>query len=302
MSARERPTLRQLEYFLALSEHLGFRAAAEACFVSQPSLSAQIQELEARLGVALFERDRRRVLPTAAGRALAEPARAALERVDRLLDLARGFGEPLAGELRLGVIPTVAPYLLPRLLPGLRERHPALELVLREEHTSTLVERLQRGELDVLLLALEASLPGCAVETLFSDPFLAALPRGHRLAARASVRLEELEGEPILLLEEGHCLRDQALSLCNAAGASEQRGYRATSLGTLVQMVAGGLGVTLLPELAVPVESRTSDVVVLPLEPTGPARTIVLAWRSASTRAGEYGLLARSIGAVWAGP
>jgi LysR family hydrogen peroxide-inducible transcriptional activator len=246
--------------------------------------------------VQLFERDKRRVLPTAAGRQLAEQARDILRKVDVLVETARTFGQPLSGELRLGVIPTVGPYLLPRILGPLRERHPELSLFLREDKTPELVERLQRGELDVLLLALEADLPGCTTETLFSDPFLVALPRGHRLAASPSLSTEALEGEPMLLLEEGHCLRDQALPLCEASGARELRAYRASSLGTLVQMVGSGLGLTLIPELAVPLESRASEgLVVRPLDAGGPARTIVLAWRSSSAREPEYRLLARSI-------
>lgn len=297
----ERPSLRQLEYFLAVRERLNFREAAQDCFVSQPALSAQLQELEQRLGVQLFERDKRRVLPTAAGRHLAEQAREILRLVDRLLEEARPFGQPLSGELRLGVIPTVGPYLLPRILAALRERHPALELYLREEKTPELQERLQRGDLDVLLLAREADLAGCTTETLFSDPFLVALPRDHALAAHASLSMAQLEGQPMLLLDEGHCLREQALPVCDASGARELRGFRASSLGTLVQMVASGLGLTLIPELAVPLESRASEgLVVRALDAGGPARTIVLAWRTSSAREQEYRLLARSIAEAYA--
>jgi LysR family transcriptional regulator, hydrogen peroxide-inducible genes activator len=296
----ERPTLRQLEYFLALSEKLNFRAAAEACHVTQPALSAQIQQLERRLGVRLFERDARGVRPTAAGEALVGRAREILTRVDGLLDSAQARREPLTGELRLGVIPTIAPYLLPRVHAGLRRRHPGLRLYLREAQTAELVARLEEGDLDVLLLALEADLGGADTEAIASDPFLVGLPAEHPLAARDVLSLSDLEGEPILLLEEGHCLRDQALPACERAGTWEVEAYRASSLGTLVQMVASGLGVTLVPEVAVPALSRVEGLAIRPLEPDGPSRTLGLAWRPASARAAEFRALAASIASAYA--
>ena len=297
----ERPTLRQLEYFLAVQETLNFRQAAEACFVSQPALSAQLQQLERRLGVRLFERDRKTVRPTAAGERLAQHAREVLARVDHLIDQAHVHRPPLTGELRLGVIPTVGPYLLPRLLGPLRQRHPQLRLFLREGRTAELVALAEEGDLDVLLLALEADLGSLATEALFSDPFLLALPPDHDLAAAPTVSLDRLDGEAMLLLEEGHCLRDQALPACEAAGTFELDAYRASSLGTLAQMVAGGLGSTLIPELAVERESRAAaGLVVRELEAGGPARTIGLAWRASSARGDEYRQLAASIAAVYA--
>ncbi|MEM7305935.1 MAG: LysR substrate-binding domain-containing protein [Planctomycetota bacterium] len=297
----ERPTLRQLEYFLAIRETLNFRAAAEACFVTQPALSTQLQQLERRLGVQLFERDKRSVRPTAAGERLATQAQEILSRVDVFIEEAQTERPPLSGELSLGVIPTVAPYLLPRLLGPLRERHPELRLFLHEAQTQDLVQRALEGELDVLLLALEADLRGLQTEALFSDPFLVALPPGHPLTGEELVRLGQLDGEPMLLLEEGHCLRDQSLPACEAAGSYELDAYRASSLGTLVQMVAGGLGLTMLPEIAVALESRAGEgVVVRELESDGPSRTIGLAWRSASVRGEEFRALADSLRAIYA--
>jgi LysR family hydrogen peroxide-inducible transcriptional activator len=194
------------------------------------------------------------------------------------------------------VIPTVAPYLLPPILPALRERHPKLRLVLREEKTDVLVRHLHEGELDVLLLALEADLRDCETLSLFSDPFLVALPASHPLAEREAVSLDDLEGEPLLLLEEGHCLRDQSLPVCDAAGVHELEGYRASSLGTLVQMVAGGLGLTFVPEIAADLESRLANEIVLrPIAPAEHSRTIALAWRASSARGDEFRELGASI-------
>lgn len=201
---KERPTIRQLEYFVALAEHLSFRRAAEACYVTQPTLSAQLQQLEATLGARLFERTKRRVLPTPAGRELAKQAAAALRAVDDLLDAAQGLGAPLTGPLRLGVIPTIAPYLLPGALPRLRARYPALRLFVREDPTERLLELLARGELDALLLAREARLGEVEVLDLFRDPFLLAVPADHPLARRARVQERDLVAERLILLEDGH--------------------------------------------------------------------------------------------------
>lgn len=200
----ERPSTRQLEYLVALADRLNFRRAAEACYVTQPTLSTQIKQLETLLGVQLFERDKRHVLPTPAGTALAERARQALRTVDDLLDEARAFREPLSGPLRLGVIPTVAPYLLPGALERLRARFPRLRLFVREDPTERLLEQLARGQLDLLLLAREAELGDVATLDLFEDPFLLAVPRDHPLARRKRVREADLRGEHLILLEDGH--------------------------------------------------------------------------------------------------
>ncbi len=291
---RELPTLRQLEYFVAIDDHRSFRAAARSCGVTQPGLSQQLAQLEGLLGVRLFERSRRRVLRTPAGDALAVRARAVLQAAADLADAASAHALPLHGPLRLGVIPTIAPYWLPRALPRVRARFPELKLLLREAQTAVLVAALERGELDLLLVALEAPLGDVRTHALFEDPFVAALPATHRLASRESLHETDLAGEPVLLLDDGHCLRDQALSVCQQAGAAEWGDFRATSLGTLVQMVQGGMGLTLLPSMAVPVEA--GGLVVRSFSTPAPLRTIGLAWRATSSRAEEFRLLGEALG------
>ncbi|MBK8978846.1 MAG: LysR family transcriptional regulator [Planctomycetes bacterium] len=287
----ERPTIRQLEYLVALAETLNFRRAAELCFVSQPALSAQIQKLEQLLGVRLFERDPRRVLPTAVGIEVADRAREVLARCDDLLHGAQSFDDPLAGTVRLGVIPTVAPYVLPAVLPAIREARPDLKLLIREERTDDLLSGVDGGRLDVALLALEVDLSGFESLTLFEEAFVVAVPRGHELAGRDAITQEDLRGQSVLLLEDGHCLRRSALEICHARGAAELEGFRGSSLNTLVQMVAGGVGITLLPEMAVPVEVRDDAIVVRPFEPPVPVRHIGLAWRRGSPRAKGFRIL-----------
>ncbi|MBL6720378.1 MAG: LysR family transcriptional regulator [Planctomycetes bacterium] len=297
----DRPTLRQLEYFVALAERLNFRKAAEACFVSQPTLSAQIAGLEATLGVQLFERDRRGVRLTAAGEALVPGARETLTAADRMGQLARSFGAPLTGPLRLGVIPTVGPYLLPRVLPAVSEAFPDLQVYLREDMTGRLLEQLETGKLDLLLLAIDLDLGSVETLPLFSDPFVLAVPSTDELAGAEAAQLSDLDGRDVLLLDEGHCLREQALPLCTAAGADEMSGFRASSLGTITQMVASGLGVTLLPELAVEREAAAvPNLRVLPFADEGPSRQIGLAWRTSSPREAEYRTLAETLQAAWA--
>jgi LysR family hydrogen peroxide-inducible transcriptional activator len=285
------PTLRQLEYLVAVADCGSFHAAARACHVSQPGLSAQIQQLEAQLELRLFERDRRKVLITPPGEEIVRRAREVLASVGQLVETARIQSAPMTGRLRLGVIPTIAPYLLPRVLPLVRKRYPELNFELREGQTADLLARLHRGELDLLLLALEARLSGVETAALFRDSFLVAMPASHRLAARKRLTEVDLAGEEILLLEDGHCLRDQALAFCNQAGVEEAANFRATSLPTLVQMVAGGAGVTFLPTLAAPVESKAANLALVSLRKPAPYRTIGLAWRPTSPRGNEYRLL-----------
>jgi LysR family hydrogen peroxide-inducible transcriptional activator len=290
-----RPSVRQLECVVAVADARHFGRAARACAVTQPALSAQIRALEDALGVQLFERSRRGVTITRAGMEVVARARAALRALDDLLEAAQATREPLSGPLHLGVIPTIAPYLLPRWLPEVRRRHPHLALYLHEERTDDLVRELREGRLDALLLALPV--PGDDLDclALFEEPFLLATPASHPLARRRRTRVTEsdLEGEPVLLLEDGHCLREQALAVCQRAGAREAEQVRASSLGTLVQMVANGLGVTLLPESAVAVEVRgRRELAVLPFQPPAPHRRIGLVWRRASARADDY----RSLG------
>jgi LysR family hydrogen peroxide-inducible transcriptional activator len=287
----ERPSVRQIESFVGVAEHLSFRRAAEAAFISQPALSLQIQQLERMLGARLFERDRRRVLLTPAGEELLPLARAALIALDGLLESARTLRDPNAGTLRLGVIPTVAPYVLPGAVGPLRKRFPKLRLLLREDRTARLVEGVQAGKLDCALLALEADLGSLVTLPLYSDPFVLVAPAAHPVAAKKSAREQDLADEDVLLLEDGHCLRDQALSICRRGGARELGDFRATSLNTLVRMVASGTGVTLLPTMALADEVHARDrLVALPLE-RRPARTIGLAWRASSTRIRLYELV-----------
>ncbi len=289
------PTLRQLEYLVAVADHLSFHRAAAACQVSQPGLSAQIRELESTLGVPLFERDRRHVLVLPAGHQAVDRARRVLAEASGLVEAAHAFQRPLVGPLRLGVIPTISPYLLPTVLPRIRRRHPELRLALHEAPTADLVAALARGETDVLLLALEAPLEGLVTHPLFEDAFVVALPRGHRLAARKRLDESDLDGEAVLLLADAHCLRTQALAVCRSGRIDERADMRATSLSTLVQMVAGGAGLTVLPELTLSVEGKRADLAIVRFAPPVPHRTIGLAWRATSGRAAEFKVLAASL-------
>ncbi|MEM9381497.1 MAG: LysR substrate-binding domain-containing protein [Planctomycetota bacterium] len=292
----ERPSIRQLEYLVAVAEHLNFREAAESCHVTQPALSTQLQQLEALLGVQLFERDTRRVVATAAGTLLAEQARKILGSTDEMLDMARASGAPLTGRLRLGAIPTVAPYLLPMVVRAAREKHPELILLLTEDQTDRIVAKLHSGELDVLLLALDVDVRGAEEMQLFGDPFVLACPESHALSTKEILAEDDLEGETVLLLEEGHCLRTHALPICKSSGMTEYADFRATSLGTLLQMVGEGIGITLVPEMAVEAEShRNQSVVFRPFDEGGPSRRIGLAWRKSSARREEFEALGETI-------
>jgi LysR family transcriptional regulator, hydrogen peroxide-inducible genes activator len=291
------PTLKQLRYFAALSELLHFGRAAAACHVTQPALSGQIRELELRLGARLVERAPQGVALTPLGAEVAQRSRAVLAAVGDLVDFVQHSGKVLFGQLRLGVIPSVGPYLVPRLLPRLQERFPRLELVLRESQTRHLIGELLAGQLDVALIALPAP-PGEGVATapLFEDPFVLLVPAGHPNAALPLVRQDDLAGERMLLLEEGHCLRDQALRLCRRLGAEEREGFAAASLATIVQMVAQGYGVTLLPRLCLDAELRgRADLRPIGFAPPVPARTLGLAWRPGSARGGDFAALAKAI-------
>lgn len=289
MATRRHPphpyTLRQLQYAVAVAESLSFRKAAERCGVSQPSLSAQLAQLEEALGVRLFERDHRRVLVTGAGRALLEQAGRMLLAADDLLEAGRRARDPLAGPLRVGVIPTVSPYLLPAVAPALRKAFPALAVTWVEDRTEALIRELHAGALDAVLLAAEAELGEVEQAVVARDPFLLATPRDHPLGAvRGPATPAELRDVSVLLLDDGHCLREQALAVC-ARGRARELEYRATSLSTLAQMVAGGAGVTLLPELAAETETRRAGLKLRPFAEPAPQRTIVLAWRPASPAA-----------------
>ncbi len=289
-------TLRQMQYALAVAETLSFRKAADLCAVAQPSLSAQVAALEEALGVPLFERGRGGVRVTTPGRALIARMGALLRDAADLTHEARSLRDPLAGPLRLGIIPTLAPYVLPFLVPALRTAFPRLQPIWIEGTTATLAAGLEDGGLEGALLALEADLGELETFPLGQDPFLVCLPAGHRLArGERPLPLDALEGERLLLLDDGHCLRGQALAACGRTRV-EEAGFRATSLSTLVHMVAGGLGITLLPRLAVGTEAARATVALRPLAPPVPFRTLALAWRS-----GSYaGAALRSVGTAMA--
>lgn len=292
-------SLRQLQYAVAVADELSFRKAALRCHVSQPSLSAQLGLLEEALGVKLFERDMRRVLPTAAGRMLIERARRVLREADELIEAAKRTRDPLAGTLRIGIIPTISPYLLPSVTPRLRADFPHLTALWTEDKTDALTRSLQSGALDAAVLALEADVGDVESSVLADDPFFLVAPPGHALAKRsAPARADELHGAGVLLLDEGHCFREQALDFCAAAKAQELE-FRATSLSTLVQMVASGSGVTLLPKLALPTETQRASLRIRPLCAPTPSRTIALVWRKRSPLASALAQLAESIRAAY---
>jgi LysR family hydrogen peroxide-inducible transcriptional activator len=294
-------TLRQLQYVVAVAEARSFRRAAEQCGVSQPSLSAQLAQLEDVLGSRLFERERRPVLLTPAGEQIVERARRLVVDADDLVEAARRLGDPLAGSLRIGVIPTISPYLLPEIVPSLRRAHPELTALWVEDKTETLVASLGEGKLDAAVLALEASLGALDHQVIARDPFVLATPPGHPLATgKGPARLNDLTGATVLLLDDGHCLRDQALSFCSRARAHEAD-FRATSLSTLAQMVSAGAGVTLLPQLAVATEHRRGKLVIRRFADPAPHRTIALAWRKSSPLGPALRRLANTIREAHAG-
>lgn len=286
------PTLQQLRYAVAVADARHFGRAASACFVSQPALSAQLRELESKLRVQLFERTSRGVLVTAAGAEVVERARGILRDVDELCEAARGADGELTGPLRFGVIPTVAPYVLPAVVRRVAEAHPGLELYLREDRTDALVAQLLAGDLDLLLLALPLDQHGVEELPLYEEPFVLALPVSHPLTRRRRCDVAALADERLVLLEDGHCLRDQALEVCARAGAAGNAEVQGTSLPTVVQMVGAGLGVTLLPVSTIGRDARpVRRVAVRELHPA-PTRTVGLAWRASSARAAAFHRLA----------
>lgn len=275
--------LRDLHYLVALADHRHFGRAAEACFVSQPTLSTQIRKLEEELGVQLVERAPRKVLLTEVGRDIVARARTVLHDVDAMKALARRTHDPESGAVRLGIFPTLGPYLLPHIVPRIHARWPRLELLLVEEKTEVLLTQLREGRLDAALLALPIHDEQMHVEMLFEEPFLLALPEGHALARRKSITIDDLANQDLLLLDDGHCLRDQALEVCRHAGAGEHAGFRATSLETLRQMVAANVGITLLPLLAVkPPVAPSAHVQLLRFRGEVPSRRIAMLWRKSS--------------------
>jgi LysR family hydrogen peroxide-inducible transcriptional activator len=288
--------LRDLHYLVALAEYRHFGRAAKACFVSQPTLSTQIRKLEDELGVALVERTPRKVLLTEVGREIVARARTALNEVEQIRGIAHRSLDPESGTLRLGIIPTLAPYLLPHVVPSIHQRFPRLELLLVEEKTETLVGMLRAGRLDAAVLALPLHDDGLHCEPLFAEPFMLAVPAGHPLADKGELSLKSLAHEHLLLLDDGHCLRDQALEVCSLAGAGEKEGFRATSLETLRQMVAAGVGITLLPMLAVkPPVPPSAAMRLLPFRDP-PHRRLALVWRRSSAMSAFLRQVAKILG------
>jgi LysR family hydrogen peroxide-inducible transcriptional activator len=275
-------TLQELRYLIALADKGHFVRAAESCHVGQSTLSTQLKKLEDYLGVPLFERNKHRLMPTPVGAQIIERARVALKVVDEIRELARGCHDPMNGPLRLGVIPTLGPYLVPYVLPTIRELFPKLHLFLREDLTANLLERLRHGALDALLLALPVQGEDLEVLGLFHEPFFVALPSGHALEHKRRISEQDLLDQSVLLLEEGHCMREQALAICGSKSSAEREEFKATSLETLRQMVAAGAGCTLLPALAaVPGVGSVKNglVQIRPFVAPVPTRTIGIVWR-----------------------
>lgn len=277
--------LRDLQYLTAVAKYRHFGKAAEACFVSQPTLSTQIKKLEEELGVTLIERDNKSVILTDIGHKIVAKAQQTLQAVDEMRDIASLHNDPQAGTFRLGIIPTLAPYVLPHIMPVLQTRFPKLRLLLYEYQTAVLLKKLPAGDVDAALLALPIADPNLKFQLLFKEPFFAAVPNNHRLADRNTIQLDELDKQGVLLLEDGHCLRDQALDICREVGATETEGFRATSLETLRQMVCSGTGMTFMPALAT-VNSLSDPSIVryIPFNNPTPDRSIAIFYRSSSHR------------------
>jgi LysR family transcriptional regulator, hydrogen peroxide-inducible genes activator len=289
-------TFRQMRYFDALARHCHFGRAAQECAISQPALSMQIRDLEQQLGAPLVERRPNDVALTELGAEIARRAERLLTGADELVEFARQRQGVLTGTLRLGLIPTLAPYVLPRLLPALQAQHPALTLELRETQTSMLLEELARGSLHVLMLALPVTNADIETLRLFDDPFLLAVPAQDPLPPAARVSARDVNRRRLILLEEGHCLRDQALAFCATRGGEAAASLGATSLATVMQMVANGYGATLLPQIAADAEVRDSRVRLLPFKEPAPRRTIGLAWRRSSPRKIDFLALGQIVG------
>jgi LysR family hydrogen peroxide-inducible transcriptional activator len=275
--------LRDLKYLVAVAEHRHFGRAAEACFVSQPTLSTQLKKLEEELGVTLIERTNRQVLLTAVGERVVAQAQRVLREANQLSHIAEEYTDPFGGEFRLGVIPTVAPYLLPKILGPIRKNLPNLKTQLTEGQTAVISSMLREGDLDAVILALPIDEENVEERKLYTEPFYLAVSRVHELANKKKVTVEDLDDEQVLLLEDGHCLRDQALEVCNSHNAVENTNFRATSLETLRQMVVADVGITLMPKLAVPAKPA-AGIRYIPFRGEVPHRDIGLCWRKSSPR------------------
>jgi len=290
------PTLRQLQYFCAVVELCHFGKAAERCFVTQSTLSVGIRELESHLGVVLLERTKRKVIPTSLGLKLHDKAQMVLAEAAEFNEMANAERAPLTGVVRLGCIPTISPFLFPAILPAVRSKYPALKLHLIEDQTALCLQRLQNGELDAAILALPYDIGELNSRTFWSENFAAAVPSKHPLARKKSIHSNALPFDELLLLEEGHCLRDHVLSVCQLRGG-RQSAFQGTSLYTLLEMVAGNQGITLVPEMALHAElMRQESITFLPLDDPGPHRQISLVWRPTLPRKQDMELLAESMG------
>lgn len=275
--------LRALQYLIALADLRHFSRAAERCHVSQPTLSTQIRKLEEELEVQLVERHPRQVMLTPVGEEIVARARTLIDEMEAIRAIARRSSEPHSGTVRIGIFPTLAPYFLPHVVPQIRRRFPRLTLRLYEEKTEDVIDMLAEGRLDAGLLALPVTADWLASRTLFEEPFVLAVPESHPLAARAEIDMSDLREQELLLLEDGHCLRDQALEVCQLAGAHEKLDFHATSMETLRQMVAANTGITLMPTLSVkPPVAHTDNLITRPFSRPGPTRTIAMVWRKSS--------------------
>lgn len=287
--------IRDLEYLVALAEHKHFRKAAESCFVSQPTLSGQIRKLEDELGTVLLERSSRRVLFTDSGLQLVEQAKRILNEIKTLKDMANGQSGDMVGPLNIGFIPTLGPYLLPKIIPALKQQFPELDLFLYEAQTHQLVQQLAEGKLDCLVLAdVEEVQPFKAIE-LYNEPLSIAVPEDHEWAQRDYIEMSDLNGRTVLALGDGHCLRDQALGFCFAVGAKDDERFKATSLETLRNMVAAGAGITLLPELSLPKGGIKDGVSYIKAVNPVPSRRLVLVYRPGSPLRQRFERLAEEI-------
>lgn len=274
--------LRDLHYLVTVAEQLHFGRAAEICHTSQPTLSIQIKKLEEFLGVQLFERSNKQVMLTVIGQEMVAHARVMLAEAEQIKQIAKAAKNPLSGLLKLGAFPTLAPYIFPKIVPAIKDSLPQIELILIEEKTEQLIEKLLKGEIDCALLALPVEHTGLIAQEIFWEAFVLAMPRSHPLAKKTEISLADLAHQPMLLLDDGHCLRDQSLALCSRIGSGESNSYRATSLETLRNMIAAGNGMTFMPKLAI--QESTAYIHYVPFKQPVPGRKIGLLYRKSSAR------------------
>jgi LysR family hydrogen peroxide-inducible transcriptional activator len=289
-------TLTELRYVVALAQERHFGRAAQKCFVTQPTLSLAIAKLEDELGVMLFERNKNEVLVTPLGAQIVEQARRVLDEVGKIQSLAKGSGDPLCGTLRLGVIPTIGPYLLPELVPVLRKRAPKMPLLIEENFTGSLVPMLRDGEIDAAIIALPFTVAGVSTRTLYEEPFCVVVPVGHEWARKRRLRPDELAGENLLVLNAGHCFRDQVLEACpGQANTAHPEGRSGSSLETIRNMVASGLGVSVLPAMALQPRYVNRLVKEVPFSDPAPSRKVAIAWRTSFSRPGAVQAVAEAV-------